>query len=625
MQVIQSPSRAANTPKFNKKAIALAIPLLMSAHAAQAVEFELGDVEGSFTSSWSVGASWRASEANPELIARTNGGLMPSGTTDDGNQNFRKGSTFSKIFKGVHDLELKYENFGLFTRGKYWYDFKLKDEKFAHGHSANGYADDAKLNDDNFSDFAKFSGVELLDAFIYGEFELGDVIADVRLGRQVVSWGESTFIQGGINSINPVDVSAFRRPGAEIKEGLLPVNMVYTNLGLTDNASLELFYQLDWEKTEIDACGTYFSTNDFAADGCNYVTVIKSDKDAFAPVNPLNPAAGGGFYADRDPDIEPKDDGQYGLALRWYSDELDTEFGFYHMNYHSRLPFINALRSNTVSLNPAAPAGAIPVFIPGRDAINPGYFLVFPEDIKMYGVSFASNVGSVALSGELSYRENLPVQINGADILNPLLTERDVSPFYKRVAATENGGVIQGWDEYEAYQAQITALQFFDRVLGASRLTLIGEVGVTHLPNLVGLDEQRYGRNSGFGLSAYDAIGGVAGCEAAVNPSLPSACQNSGYVTRTAWGYRIRGSLSYNNAFAGVNLTPKFALSHDVNGNSAGPGAQFQEGRIATSFGLDAEYLSQYTAGISYTNFSGGDWNVLRDRDFLSLTASVSF
>lgn len=615
MQVIKSPSRAANTPKFNKKAIALAIPLIMSAHAAQAVEFELGDVEGSFTSSWSVGASWRASEANPELIAKANGGLNSSGTTDDGNQNFRKGSTFSKIVKGVHDLELKYENYGLFTRGKYWYDFKLKDEKFAHGHSANGYADDAKLNDENFSDFAKFSGVELLDAFIYGEFELGDVIADVRLGRQVVSWGESTFIQGGINSINPVDVSAFRRPGAEIKEGLLPVNMVYTNLGLTDNASLELFYQLDWEKTEIDACGTYFSTNDFAADGCNFVT-LGNDKSAFANQ----------VYADRDPDVEPKDDGQYGLALRWYSDELDTEFGFYHMNYHSRLPFINAIRGNVPRF--AGPAGHPlngRIIQPGNNDDNPGYFLVFPEDIKMYGVSFASNVGSVALSGELSYRENLPVQINGADILTSLLTELGATPFDSRVAQVEKGGQVQGWDEYEAYQAQVTALQFFDRVLGASRLTLIGEVGVTHIPNLVGLDKQRYGRNSGYGVSAFGPAGGLAGCQVRLNSTRPENCASSGYVTRTAWGYRIRGSLSYNNAFAGVNLKPKFALSHDVNGNSAGPGAQFQEGRIATSFGLDAEYLSQYTAGISYTNFSGGDWNVLRDRDFLSLTASVSF
>ena len=95
----------------------------------------------------------------------------------------------------------------------------------------------------------------------------------MRLGRQVVSWGESTFIQGGLNSSNPFDVNALRRPGASLKEGLLPVGMLYVNAGVTENLSIEAFYQYDWEKTQIDGCGTYFSGADFAADGCNFVSV----------------------------------------------------------------------------------------------------------------------------------------------------------------------------------------------------------------------------------------------------------------------------------------------------------------------------------------------------------------
>ena len=34
----------------------------------------------------------------------------------------------------------------------------------------------------------------------------------------MINWGESTFIQGGINAINPVDVSALRVPGAELRD-----------------------------------------------------------------------------------------------------------------------------------------------------------------------------------------------------------------------------------------------------------------------------------------------------------------------------------------------------------------------------------------------------------------------
>ena len=130
-----------------------------------------------------------------------------------------------------------------------------------------------ELNDDGFNDYAKFSGIELLDAFIYGEFELGDMYLDARLGRQVVSWGESTFIRGGINAINPIDVAAFRRPGAEIKEGLLPVSMLYANLAVTDTLSAEAFYQLKFEETAIDGCGTFFSANDLTAEGCDTLTL----------------------------------------------------------------------------------------------------------------------------------------------------------------------------------------------------------------------------------------------------------------------------------------------------------------------------------------------------------------
>ena len=73
----------------------------------------------------------------------------------------------------------------------------------------------------------------------------------------------------GVNQINPVDVAAFRRPGAEIKEGLIPVNMFYVAQDLSDSLSMEAFYQLEWAKTVIDNCGTFYSSTDVAADGCN--------------------------------------------------------------------------------------------------------------------------------------------------------------------------------------------------------------------------------------------------------------------------------------------------------------------------------------------------------------------
>lgn len=66
--------------------------------------------------------------ADKDYIGTRNGGHASSQTSDDGRLNFKKGETFSKIFKGIHDLELKYGDTGAFFRGKYWYDFELKDE-----------------------------------------------------------------------------------------------------------------------------------------------------------------------------------------------------------------------------------------------------------------------------------------------------------------------------------------------------------------------------------------------------------------------------------------------------------------------------------------------------------------
>uniref|UniRef100_UPI00352B8078 DUF1302 family protein n=1 Tax=Salmonella sp. M265 TaxID=3240301 RepID=UPI00352B8078 len=82
-----------------------------------------------------------------------------------------------------------------------------------------------------------------------------------------------------INSINPMDVAAFRRPGAEIKEGLIPVNMFYLSQNLTDNLSAEGFYQIEWDQTVVDNCGTFFSQPDVVADGCDQnLAVLTNNK-----------------------------------------------------------------------------------------------------------------------------------------------------------------------------------------------------------------------------------------------------------------------------------------------------------------------------------------------------------
>ncbi|WP_245573958.1 DUF1302 domain-containing protein [Neptunomonas japonica] len=592
-------TRVTKDPLLNSRLLNRKIlPALLAATlAGQAygVEFQLGEVEGRFDSQLSVGASWRVNDPDTDLISEPNGGRgLGSGSFDDGNQNFKQGETFSKTLKGSHELSLSYKNVGAFVRGKYWSDFELEDGRRGHGHTENGYAANEQLDDNGFNDFAKFSGAEILDAYVYGYFDIGNMPLDVRLGRQVVNWGESTFIQGGINVINPFDVSAFRRPGSEIKEGLLPVNMAFASLGVTDNLSLEAFYQISWEPTVEDGCGTYFSANDFAAEGCNGIRVDQGALNGIADSTYYNALTTRVVNRNADGKRDAKDSGQFGFALRYLAEDLnDTEFGLFFARYHSRLPVISGVKTP----NPANPFAS-------------EYFVEYPEDIKMLGVSWNTNVGELAWSGEISHKRDVPIQLNGPMLVASMLTlgTQAGNPANGAVVPVLGAGLgtdIQGYTAFDVTQAQTTLIKTVNNVMGASRLALVGELGWTHIHDF---DESasalKYGRSGVFGYTPSD---------------------DDGFVTQDSVGYVARASLSYPNAISGVSLTPQVSFKHGISGYGPQPGAAFNEGQKSINLSLQADYLERYRAQISYTNFFGGDYNELADRDFISLSTSVSF
>ncbi|PIB46628.1 adhesin [Pseudomonas sp. 2822-15] len=612
---------------WRRARLPLAVSLASTlAGPAFGVSFNIGEIEGSFDSSLSVGASWSTAGRNKDLIGANNGGRGLSQTSDDGHLNFDKGDSFSKIFKGIHDLELKYGDTGIFVRGKYWYDFALQNEDL----------DFKNVSNNNRKEGAKSSGGQILDAFIYHNYTIADQPGNVRFGKQVVSWGESTFIGGGINSINPIDVSAFRRPGAEIKEGLIPVNMFYVSQTLTDNLSAEAFYQLEWDQTVTDNCGTFFSQPDVISDGCsNNLRVLNKRSTIPGAALPTLNALGvdvnnEGVLVRRGGDRDARDSGQFGVAMHYNFEPLDTEFGAYFMNYHSRAPIFSATGApNSAFTRPLGPLAALrPLIVAGSSQ----YFVEYPEDIRLYGLSFSTTLPTgTAWSGELSYRPNAPVQLSTTDILYAGVTP---IPGFGNASVLKGtpGQDLHGYNRKEVTQFQTTFTHFFDQVMGATRLTTVGEIGVTHVGGLESKNQARYGRDPVFGPGTLP--GGF--CNALNNSTangagLPNAsglntnCNNDGYTTATSWGYRARAIWEYPDVFAGVNLKPNVAWSHDVKGYSPGPGGNFEEGRKAVSLGVDAEYQNTYTVSLNYTNFFGGKFTTVDDRDFIALSAGVNF
>lgn len=641
------------TPAFRPTLKPLAIALALAAGPAQAFQFKFDNgISGALDTTLSYGVSVRADSRDPRLVGIANGGQSRSVNEDDGNLNYERNKPFANLVKATSDLDVKYGKYGFFGRGSAFYDFEN--------------ADSDKLGPTAKDRVGK--NVKGLDGFFYGSFAPFGKNLRLRAGRQVISWGESTFIPTGINVINPVDLSKLRIPGSEIKEAFLPVMGLWANQELTANASLEGFYLTNHDKIRIDPRGTYFSTNDFASDDSDRVILSfgRRRDQRSPPSNPVPPtiptlgAAAAGLYGPFDPaasvwaprskDRDPSDSGQYGLAMRYLASDLNnTEFGVYFINYHSRIPLFSGIKGTTTSVLTGGPLIAP---ICGNAALRSlcatgtaTYFAEFPEDIRLTGLSF--NTGGpwgIALQGEYSYRSNLPLQYSTPELLLAALglpntitgfTQIPGAPAGATAAAlVPDGTYLQGFKRVKASQFQMTGTKSEPSVLGAEQLVVVGEVGFAYFHGLP-RDVKFNGAANFLPVTAFGA-------------TLSSAfsVQETGFVTTSSWGYRLLGRLEYNNALFGGNLLPRLAWSHDVKGTSP----SFNEGVKSASLGVGWDYQRKWLVDLQYTGYFGGrtycgtdappagsvvtpgqsasycsSANPLKDRDFYSLSVSYSF
>jgi hypothetical protein len=625
---------------------------------AQAVQFSSGEFSGSFDSTFSVGGLYRMDHPNPVYYGRTNSfrgivGQQNSVNSDDGNLNFDKGWV-SELYKGSHDLELKWRDAGIFVRGYYFTDTK-SDQTLRT--QLGSKAKDRTVR-----------GGDFLDMYARASFSAGtDIPIEVRIGRQVLSLGESTFIPNGINVVNSADLSKLRAPGAEIKEALLPVNMAKLSIGVAPNVTVEPFYLMEFRRNELEPAGTYFSTNDFASLGGRTVFL------GFGGLADTGSLGGIPRADDRD----ASNTNQYGVAVHTLLTSLhDTDLGLYFARYNSRSPVISA-RTPTTAINPdltgPLTAALMSAGLPAQTAAaqaagiwqlivlsqtNPGamtptqiatlqaastqaaingarsialltaaatgrYFTEYPEGISMYGVSFNTSIGSTGISwqGEVSYKHGQPLQVDDVELLFATLSSLTPTFGANNQIGSYLGQLnkeLPGYRRHDVWTGQTTFTKVFGPMIGAQQFTLLGEIGGVWA-NLPSKDVLRYDGSGTFTGGSAAAMAGTGNGALATTPA-------TAFADKFSWGYQMLGKLDYNNVFAGVNISPSLAFTHDVSGNTPLPLGNYIRGRKSVNASIEFTYQYAWAFEFRYVRFYGADlYNLLADRDFFATTIKYSF
>lgn len=648
--------------RLARTTITTALGLALFAAGAGAFQFTQGGLTGSFDSTFSFGAMYRLNDPSNTNYGTTNfvdgvPGLLNSVNTDDGNLNYRKGWV-SSIFKGSHDLELKYENFGALVRGYYFVDTK------SNRTARTPLSDQAKER--------VVRGGEFLDMYTRVKFNVAaDLPVDVRFGRQVLSLGESTFLPNGINVVNAVDLSKLRVPGAELKEALLPVNMLKASIGVAKNVTVEPFWLLEFRRNELEPAGTFFSTNDFATRGGSNVLL------GFGTLSDAGPLG----VIPRANDREGSNFNQYGVATRVLAPALNnTEFGLYYARYNSRSPLLSA-RTPTSAINTdltgpltvafirggvpaaAAPAQAAAIFqmlvkatlapqtltpveaatiqSPSVQAAVAGarsialltaaatgrYFAEYPEGLNLFGASFNTSLGKSGISwqGEVSLKNDVPLQIDDVELLFATLSSLTNSAGSAFGSSNQMGNYlgqlgreVTGFRRHRVVTAQSTLTKVFGPTLGSQQFTLLGEVGGVWA-NLPSKDTLRYDGPGTF------TSGSAAYMLATPFPTI-AATPADAFADKFSWGYQILGRLDYNNLFANVNVQPSLGFSHDVSGNTPLPLGNYIRGRKSINLAVEFTFRNAWSAEVRYVNFFGaGRYNLLHDRDYVATTLKYSF
>ena len=367
------------------KAFAGTIGILGLVGSGHAFQFDTdSDVKLRWDNTLKYSAVWRLHDPSSKIL-NGDAGPPPTGPQlDDGDRNFNKGLVSNRVDL-LSEFDGSYKQTGFRVSGAAWYDWIYN--------KSNDNTSAATVNSTSVpaGEFTKLTKQmmgnhgEILDAFVYFKNDPeSETPFTVRAGKHTVLYGESLFF--GANGIAkaqaPVDlIKLLSVPGSQFKEIIRPVGQISTQVQFAPTVSVGAYYQYKWDSDRLPPSGSFLSDADFVGAGAESVLGFNHSKD-----------------------LNAKNSGQGGLAVRFKPEEGGIEYGLYAARYHEKSPSIYI------------------------DPISGNYKLVYPENINTFGGSFSTVIGPSNVAGEVSMRTNAPLvsdpQIdlgfNGDNDSNPL-------------------------------------------------------------------------------------------------------------------------------------------------------------------------------------------------------------
>lgn len=542
----------------------------------QAIEFEAGDWFLTADTTLAYAAQWRTEPSADALTAK--------GNDNDGNNNFDPGLVSNRV-SALFELAAERDNLSFFIRADYAYDDVYENQKtdlsvanFATYNSGtqsfNAAFVGGPVGDTARGDFPDETLDEhgtrfrLLDAFVSYTFDVGDQSGSVRLGRQVISWGESTFFQGANAIVNPTDGAAALSPGTEAKEVFLPTNAIDLKWDFSPNFSAEIYAKLEWDKTTQPGVGSFMSKSDATGPGAQIVNF-------FGPFN--------GVAIQED---KPDGDGQWGAAIRFVTD-AGTNFGLNFIKAHANVPGALTMMNGAPLATALGFDPASAPLVPFVDMTATSFLQeVYTEDIEVWSFVTSGNLGEAQVYADFAYSDNMPfVDTTFSPIINGF--------FPGGVPGAVVANVVRG----HYYQVSVGMTDIY------SALPWLA-------PRIILLAEALYQGNN---LGRSDYVAGDLGIDA------------SDY----AWGYQGRVILNYYKVIPGMDMDVALFFKHDVEGygNAIAMNNDMVEGLKTGGVSFDAFYLSNWKMSLKYSFFAGEHdaRNKLRDRDNVSIGVKYSF